>query len=475
MIRTLAALLGIGVASASLAAEPAPWPQFRGPAGTGVAPDDQRPPTQFGLDKNVKWKVPVPPGASSPVVAGNKLFLTAHDGDKLVTIAYSRTDGKELWRKEAPAKQIELYFKTEGSPAASTPATDGERLVVYFGSCGVLCYDLAGNERWRHELPVAVTNNDFGTGSSPVIADDKVVLQRDQREDSKVIALDLKTGSMAWEAKREGFKTAWGSACVWDTPGGKQVVVAGTTRLMGYDLKTGKERWTIGGFPALPCTTPVVADGKLIYAGWAPGGGADFKFPAFDDLLEMAGEKQQGYLTKAGSEKTFLKGFFDSNDTNKDGKITRDEWDAMIKFMSSGKNRAVAVNPGGSGDITKTHVAWSVEKGVPYVPSPLVYKGLMYTVNFGGRLSAFDVKTGAEVYDAEQVGLTNVYASPVAANGHIYLCGLDKTVVVVKAGEIPQKVFTTKLDDRIVATPAIADHTLYIRTNQTLFAFAEGK
>lgn len=474
MLRTLAALLGIGIATASFAAEPAPWPQFRGPGGSGVAPDDQTPPLQFGLDKNVKWKVPCPPGASSPVIAGNKLFLTAHDGDKLVTLAYERGTGKELWRKDAPATKIEAFLKVEGSPAASTPATDGEKLVVYFGSCGVLCYDLDGNPLWKYDLPVAVTNNDFGTGSSPILADGLVILQRDQRDDSKLIAIDLKTGSVAWEVKRDGFKTAWGSACVWDTPNGKQVVVAGTTKLMGYDLKTGKELWTFSGLPAMPCTTPVVADGKLIFASWTPGGN-DFKFPTFDEILDMAGEKQLGHLTKAGSEKTLLKGFFDSNDPDKDGKITRAEWDAMLKFITSGKNRAIAVNPGGKGDISKTHVAWSIDKGLPYVPSPLVYKGLMYSVNFNGRLSAFDAKSGANVYDAEQVGMTNVYASPIAANGHIYLCGLDKTVVVLKAGEIPQKVFSTKLDDRIAATPAIADHTLYIRTNQTLFAFAEKK
>ncbi|HJZ56873.1 MAG TPA: PQQ-binding-like beta-propeller repeat protein, partial [Gemmataceae bacterium] len=386
MSRILTALLGVVSISAVAAAEPA-WPQFRGPGGAGVAPDDQKPPTQIGPDKNVKWKVSVPSGYSSPVIAADKLFLTAFDDGKLLTIAYSRTDGKELWRKEAPAKKIEAYHKTESSPAASTPATDGERLVVYFGSCGMICYDLNGNEQWRYELPTAETDGGFGTGSSPVIADGKVVLLRDQSKDSKLVALDLKDGSVAWEVKRDGFRTSWGSAFIWDTPEGKQVVVPGTTRLKAYDLKSGAEKWTVSGLPALPCTTPVIGDGKLIFAGWAPGG-ADFKFPSFDELLEQAGEKEQGYLTKAGSEKTMLKGFFDSNDVNKDGKITRDEWEALTKFVSSGKNRAIAISPGGTGDISKSHVAWSVEKGLPYIPSPLVYKGTMYTVNGVGRLTA---------------------------------------------------------------------------------------
>src|SRR6476660_3971109 len=130
------------------------WPRFRGPDGSGVA-DGQKPPVEFGPDKNLKWKASTPSGLSSPVVAGDKLVITAFDGGKLYTVAYNRADGSEAWRREAPAKQIEAYFKTEGSPAASTPATDGERIVSYCGSCGLLCYDLSGKELWKYELPTA--------------------------------------------------------------------------------------------------------------------------------------------------------------------------------------------------------------------------------------------------------------------------------------------------------------------------------
>ena len=472
MTRLFPALLGVGVWCAAAAAGPPEWPQFRGPGGAGIA-DGQKLPTKLGPDTNVKWKVPVPPGMSSPVIAGDKLFLTAFDGGKLWTVAYARADGKERWRREAPAKAIEAYHKTESSPAASTPATDGERVVSYFGSCGLICYDLAGNELWRHELPVAQTNNDFGTGSSPVIADGKVLLLRDQRTDSRLLALDLKDGSKAWEAKREGVKTSWGSACVWDTPAGKQVVVAGSLRVNGYDLATGKELWVVTGTPALPCTTPVVAGGNLVFAGWSPGW-ADLRMPSFDDLLDQAGEKAVGHLTRAGLEKTFLKGFFDSNDLNKDGKITRDEWEGQLRFMARGKSVAFALPPGGTGDLTKA-VLWTATKGLPYVPSPLVYDGLVDTLDMRARLSAVDVKTGKPVFEDEAVELGSVYASPVAAGGHLYLCGLDKKVVVVKAGESPDRVSTATLDDRIAATPAIAGGVIYIRTGKSLYAFAEKK
>lgn len=473
MTRLFSVALSLACTSALVAADAPAWPQFRGPAGAGIS-DDAKVPTQIGPDKNVAWKVSVPPGMSSPVIAGDKLFLTAFENGKLFTLAYSRTDGKELWRKEAPAKKIEPYLKGEGSPAASTPATDGEKLVVYFGSCGLICYDLEGNELWKYELPTAETNNDFGTGSSPIVVDGRVVLLRDQLKDARLLCLELSNGSLAWDMKREGVKTSWGSACVWETPEGKQVVVPGSMRVNGYDLKTGKEKWKVTGTPAVPCTTPVVADGKLFFAGWAPGAN-DFKMPTFDEMLKMAGEEGVGHLTKAGSEKTFLKGLFDSNDLDKDGKITRDEWDAQLKFLASGKNIGFALKPGGSGDITKSHVAWTTTKGLPYVPSPLVYRGVMYTMNNGGRLSAIDAKTGKDLYEFEAVGIGSVYASPVVANGHLYLCGLDKNVVVVKAGDSPDKVCSTKLDDRIAATPAIAGGTIYIRTAKTLYAFSEGK
>src|SRR6266478_4671569 len=156
----LFAAVGLG------AEEPLAWPRFRGSNGTGVA-DGQKPPVEFGPDKNVKWKVPVPSGVSSPIVAGDNLVITAFEDGKLFTIAYRRTDGKEAWRAEAPAKQIEPFHKTESSPAASTPVTDGERIVSYFGSCGLVCYDLSGKQLWRLDMPVAAVMGDFGSGTSP--------------------------------------------------------------------------------------------------------------------------------------------------------------------------------------------------------------------------------------------------------------------------------------------------------------------
>src|SRR5262249_24542830 len=193
-------------------------------------------------------------------------------------------------------------------------------------------------------------------------------------------------------------------------------------------------------------------------------------------ILKQAGEEKLGYLTREGSEKTMMKGFFDHQDANMDGKITRDEWDAMMKFMTDGKNSAFAVKAGGRGDITKSHVLWKASKGLPYVPSAILYRGQLIMVKDGGIVTAYDAKTGKQVYLERAVHAGQYYASPVAANGHIYFTSVsDGVVTVLKAGGDTPRVGPTnpKLDERVSATPAIAGDTLYIRTAGHLYAFAE--
>ena len=174
-----------------------------------------------------------------------------------------------------------------------------------------------------------------------------------------------------------------------------------------------------------------------------------------------------------------MKDFFDSMDENKDGKITRNEWDAVLKFMAAGKNSAFAVKPGGAGDVTKSHVLWTKTKGLPYIPSAIAYRGQYVMVRDGGLVTAYDAKTGKEVYVLERVAAAGqYYASPVAANGHIYFVTLeDGTVTVLKAGAAEAEVVAKnpKLGERVAATPAIADDTLYVRTAGHLYAFATKK
>ena len=453
------------------------WPQFRGPNASGIAVNS-KPPVKFGPEENVKWKAPAPAGASSPVIVGEKLFLTAFDEGKLFTVAYSILNGRELWRAEAPAKTIEAYHKTEGSPAASSVATDGQIVVSYFGSCGIFAYDLAGKELWKYDLPMAKTAADFGTGVSPILVDGLVVLQRDEMNEPKIIALDAATGLLKWEKARPPA-TSYCTPTVWDTEGGKQIVCGGYGRMVSYDLQTGEEQWSVAGMPSATCTTSVVGDGMLYFSGWSPGDAEDieFKFPKFNDLLESGDANKDGQISREESEKTFLKGFFDSNDTNKDGQLTREEWDAIIKYMSAGKNSVFAVKAGGHGDITKTHVVWKKTKGMPYVPSAILVDGQYFMVKDGGLCTAYDAKTGKEIYVQKRaVANGRYYASPVSANGNIYVVSLDDgTFTVLKAGtDSPEVVAENlKLGEKTSATPAIVGDTLYVRTANHLWAFAE--
>ena len=472
-IRLIAAGLAVCVPVVAFAAEPE-WPQFRGPGATGVAANGATPPTQFGPQKNVKWATTVPGGASSPVIAGNSIYLTGFDDGKLYTLGYDRTTGRERWRSLAPAKDIEKYHKVEGSPAASSCATDGTVVVSYFGSAGLFAYDTDGKELWKFELGTAKTGFNFGTGVSPVVVDGKVILARDLKEDSRLIVVDAKSGSLVWDVKRTTFPTSWSTPAVWDTPNGKQVVLPGYGRMAAYDLATGKEVWTASGMPSACCTSPFVSEGMLIFGGWSPG--EDFKLPPLADILANGVDADgDGRLSKKEAEKSFIKDFFDNNDTNGDGFITKDEWDAANKFMANCVNSAFAVKPGGTGDVSKSHVIWRTtnKKVLPYVPTGVVSDGVFYLIKDGGLLSAYDAKTGKPVYEGERVGSGGqYYSSLIVANGHLYLTALNGDTHVVKTGEVPEVVFRGKLNERTAATPAVVGDTLYVRTATKLYAFA---
>jgi hypothetical protein len=449
------------------------WPRFRGPAGSGVA-DGEKPPVEFGPEKNVLWKIAMPSGPSSPCVWGGRIFLTAFDGGKLWTLCIDRATGKELWRRDAKAEKIEAFLEGQGSPAASTPATDGERVVVYFGSCGLIAYDFEGKELWRHTLAVAQTNNDFGSGTSPILADGRVILVRDLKADSAVLAVDAVTGKEIWKTARPAMATGYSTPIIWEHDGVKELVAPGGLAMKSYDLSNGAERWIVRDLSAVNCGSPVADGGLLYFAGWSPAG-TDMPMPTFDDMLK-ADANGDGKLSKEESDNTMLKGFFSANDTNHDGFITRGEWDGMISYLKKGTNRLVAVKPGGKGDITDSHVVWEKKKGLPYVPSALLYRGSIFLVKDGGLLSCFDAATGAAKFELQRLGLDgSFYASPVAANGHIYLVNLNGKAATITAGDKAEVVWRSDFGERVAATPAIADDTLYVRTETKLFAFKSAK
>jgi len=449
------------------------WPQFRGPNSSGVS-DTAQPPVDFGPGTNQLWKTPLPPGASSPCIWRDSIFVTTFEGGALQTRCLSRTDGKLLWKQDAPAGKLEDFHPEEGSPAASTCATDGERVVSYFGSRGVFCADLQGKLLWSHPLPTAETAGGFGTGGSPVIIGGLVIINRDQLKDCSLLALDLKTGEKAWEAMRPDVSQSFGTPIFWQNGGADEVVMSGSLKIKGYDVKTGTERWSLAGMPSFTCTTPVLGDGMLFFAGWSPGKEPG-TMPSFADLAAKADVNHDGIITLEEAKAAGWGGYFKSFDANGDGKVTAEDLDLMKSRMAKGDNVLVAVKPGGKGELTKEAVAWKQTGGLPYVPSPLYYRGRVYLVRDGGMVSCFDAKTGAPFYEKERLdAVGNYYASPVAADGRVYFISLTGKVTVVEAGgETPKVLSRASFGERICATPALVGKTLYLRTASALFAFAQ--
>jgi outer membrane protein assembly factor BamB len=251
-----------------------------------------------------------------------------------------------------------------------------------------------------------------------------------------------------------------------------EVLAAGSLTLRAYDLKTGAERWSVRGLPSFSCPTPVLGpDGVVFFAGWSPGK-ADSPWPTWAATVEREDKDGDGKIAVA----EFAAGpdWFKAQDMDGDGFITQGDWDAIGNAMKAGENQLLAIRPGGRGDVTDTHVAWRATRGLPYVPSPVYHDGRVYLVKDGGMASCYDAATGRPIYQQERLGAVgNYYASPVLANGHLYVASLDGRFTVFRAGgERPEVVGQADFGERIWATPAPVEDRLYVRTAGHLYAFA---
>ena len=472
----LVACLLVGL-TISLCAAPEVWPQFRGPGGQGVAVPSARPPVRFSPTENVAWRAEVPSGNSSPIVWGNRIFLTGFAEGKCLALALDLEGGRPLWRREFEAPTVEEVHRSLGSPASATPVTDGRHLVVYFGSLGLIGLDLEGKELWRHPLPLPQT--EYGSSSSPVLHRDRVYQLLDQDGASQLVAVDVHTGKTVWTVERPEMRRGFGTPVLWERPGTTDLVVPGTFWLIGYHPDTGEERWRVSGLSRITCTSPVIGDGLLLTSSWTTGGdrSADrITMPPFDEVLSARDADKDGRLTFEELPEGAAKQRFKHLDGNRNRLVERAEWESMAAIFAKVENQSFAVAPDAEGRISDAGVLWRFKKGLPYVASPLLYRGRFYQVKNGGLITCLDPRTGVPFYQEERLEAPgDYYASLVAADGRIYATSQHGVVSVLAAGDTFQVLGRNPMGEAVHATPVPVGEQLLIRTATKLYGFRDPK
>lgn len=441
-----ALLLGAAIFTLSSASinDPAHWAEWRGPSHNGVAPGDA--PTTWSNSKNIKWKADIPGrGHSTPVIWGDKIFLTtaiqtgtppppqpeepgaegsrrrgpgggagANIEHKFVVMCLDRKTGKTLWQQTAlTAKPHEGYHRMYGSFASNSPITDGKYLYAFFGSRGIYVYDLNGKKIWEKDLGVQMQMRlQFGEGVAPAIDKERIFLTFDHQGESFIVALDKSTGKEVWRTPRDE-ESSWSTPLIVEDAGRQQLIVSASNKVTSYDPATGKVIWECGGLGSNVIPAPVYQDGVFFV---------------------MSGHRNPNLMAIQPSKK--------------DSK----------------------------GDLTGTDaVLWSHNRGIAYTLSPVLHDNKLYVITDSGLVSVFDIKTGEPFY--QQVRLPRPYnfkASPVAANGKLYLASEEGDVIVLKMGEKFEVVATNTLEDQMfIASPVIAGGDLFLRSQNTLFCISD--
>ena len=427
---------------ASLATEASNWPQFRGPGARGIGSGDSLP-EKWSATKNVAWKADIPGrGWASPIVWGGKVFFSSvvnsgesEEPKKGLYMGGNRPDapttvhrwvaycidlesGDLLWEKTIHQATPESSIHLKNSYASETPVTDGERVYFYFGNLGVFAFDFEGELQWSKRIPASKTRHGWGTAASPVLHDGCLYLVNDNDEASWLMALEAKSGKEIWKIDREP-ESNWSTPYVWENELRKELIVPATHRVISYDL-AGKELWSFNGMSSITIGTPYSADGLL-------------------------------YVTSG--------------------------------YVGSRHKPIYAIRPGASGDISidedlrsNDYIVWCDWRAAPYNPSTLVYDGLLYSLLDRGLLSVMDPKTGDFHFERERIpdNKSGFTASPWAYNGKVFCLNEDGETYVFKAGKSFELLGVNRLaeDDMGMATPAIADGKLLIRTSARLYCIA---
>ncbi len=416
------------------------WPQFRGPQSNGVA-EDAAIPDRWSPTENVVWKTDIPgSGWSSPIVARGRIFVTSvlstseeekpkkglyfggerkapADEHRWMIYAVDFKSGKILWQREVFRGVPKTPHHLKNTYASETPVTDGERVYAYFGNVGLYCFDLDGNLKWSMAFPPHATRYGWGTAASPIVHRGRVYVLNDNDDSSFLTIFDAKTGNVIKTLDRAGEGTNWSTPYIWENPKRTELIVAGTKHVRSYDLD-GKLLWEFGGMSSIAIPTP---------------------FSKFDLLYVSSG------------------------------------------YVGDQVRPAYAIRPGASGDITlkkgdtsSESIAWYLERGGPYNPTPVVYGDYYYTLFDQGFLTCHDAKTGKEIYGKQRIdpAAGAFTSSPIAANGKLYLSSEDGDTFIVQAGPEYKLLGKNTLDEMIMATPAMVNGSLVIRTASKLYRIA---
>lgn len=446
------------------------WSRFRGPNGIGVA-EEASLPDSIGPETNVAWKTDLPMGKSSPALTEDRIFLTAHEEEKLFTLGLDRATGKILWKRQAPDRRLEKMHQLNDE-ASSSPVTDGENVYVFFGGFGMLSYTADGEERWRR--PMGPFTNFHGMGASPVYYDGKVLMICDQDQGAYLVAVDAATGETVWRVERPDMVHSFSTPVLYEPADGPaELVVAGSYQMVSYAVDDGRELWRYRGLTYQVKSSPVILGDSLYFNAWAPGGEPAVRLvlPPFAEALEKLDANKDGELSKAEVPQEWQPGNWDMQDLNKNGSFDARDWQYYSQRRTS-TNSTLAVKMGGRGDVTESHVKWLSQKNMPDVPGVLVYRGVLYLIKNGGILTTLNPEDGSMLWQGRvREALDNYYASPVAGDGKVYLASEKGLVTVLEPGAKPEPMSTTDFGEAIFATPALADGKIYLRTRSKLYCF----
>ena len=394
------------------------WSRWRGPTYNGMARGDA--PIEWSDTENVAWRVPIPGyGHSSPVLWGDRIFLTtavptgaagAGQEHRFLVLSLDRNTGKTLWERVATvATPHEGYHRTYGSFASNSPITDGNYLYAFFGSRGLYCYDLDGELMWQKEFPPMTMAGTFGEGVAPMLVGDNLYLKHDHEGDSFLVALDKRTGKEIWRVERDE-RSSWSEPLAVTHDGRMHLIVSASSKVTSYDPATGNVLWESAGLGSNVIPAPVSADG-LVFV--------------------MSGHRNPNLL---------------------------------------------AIRLGGKGDLTGTDsIVWTNNRGNSYTPSPVLHDNKLYFVSDRGLLSCFNASSGEPYYHQQRMPEPySVKSSLVGANGKLYLSTEAGDVLVLKMGEEFEVLATNSLTGQIfVASPAIAEGSLYLRSQEALYCIRE--